>query len=142
MPRITHHSWYCVNSHKNSPADRKCVVCGTNHVERYAQVGMAERAVVYYNPATGEHRTPPRADMMMPESYAKQGFERKEILSMTAWEKEAGVVHEPSNFNSGNETFTNDPPLLKKDPKLMHELAKDMADAIASGPFTGGEGLL
>lgn len=38
-----------------------------------------ERAVIYRNPATGEIRTPPRADTPMPETYKAAGFERVEI---------------------------------------------------------------
>lgn len=97
---------------------------------------------MYYNPATGEHRTPPRADMPMPVQYERQGFERREIMSMTSWEKESGTVHEATNFNPGNEVICNDPVPPKVDPKLIHDLAKDMADAFASGPWTGAEKLV
>ena len=98
----------------------------------------SERAVVYYNPATGEHRTPARADVPMPEVYQRQGFERRELLSMLSWEKESGVVHEATNFNAGNEPETDRDVPYKPDPKVVHELAKDIAAANASGPWTGG----
>ena len=94
---------------------------------------------MYYNPATGEHRTPARADTPMPAIYAQQGFERKEIMNMSQWEKEAGVVHEATSFNPGNEpnpTGVADTP--KPSREVIESLAKDIAEANASGPWTGG----
>lgn len=68
-----------------------------------AQPHVRERAVVYKNPLTGEHRTPARADTPMPEVYARQGYERHEIMNMAKHERDTGSVHEATNFNRGNE---------------------------------------
>ena len=136
MPRFTSQGWWCWCKQKNSPDSRKCSKCGANRFERHAQVHASERAVVYYNPVTGEHRTPARNDMMMPEQYVKDGFERREIMSMTQWEKESGAVHEATNFNSGNEIIPMEPPIPQPDPKVVHELATEIARAAASGPWT------
>jgi hypothetical protein len=99
--------------------------------------------VIYWNPLTGERRTPARADLPMPAVYARQGFERREILNMTEYEKTEGVVHEASSFNSGNEPL---PELGSEAPQLApaakEALVRDMADAFASGPFTGADKLV
>ncbi len=139
--RAANYLWWCPSGHKNGPSDKECHACKHKKMERHAQVHASERAVVYYNPATGEHRTPARADQPMPAVYSNQGFERREILSMTGWEREAGVVHEPTNFNSGNEVISTDPPPLKHKPELIKALARDFADAAATG-FTGTDRLL
>jgi hypothetical protein len=78
----------------------------------------------------------------MPPVYSKQGFERREILNMTAWEKESGLVHEATNYNPGNEIQCTDAPAPKLDPKIVHDITTDVAKAFASGPFTGGDNLL
>lgn len=97
--------------------------------------------MIYYNPATGQRVTPPRADLPMPERYKSQGFERQEIMSMSQYERETGLVHEQTSFNSGNEGIPTDPYLPPPPPKeLVEELARDIADANASGPWTGGLG--
>lgn len=142
MPRITKHSWWCgaCKSPTPIPADvRECPNCQYNKFERHAQIHSQDRAVVYYNPATGEHRTPARADVPMPENYAAQGFQRHEIMSMTQWEKDSGSIHEATNFNPGNEPSPERHPTPSISAELKHELVKDMADAIASGPWTGTE---
>lgn len=95
---------------------------------------------MYINPATGERRTPPRADQPMPEIYARQGFERVEIMNMGKFERDFGVVHEASNFSAGNESLAFKEPELPKAPKeVLDALAKDVADAAASGPWTESE---
>lgn len=121
---------------------RSCVKCGQQHYERHAQVHASERAVVYYNPATGEHKTPARADQNVPEIYAQQGFERREIMHMGSWEKESGTVHEATTFNPGNEEFCHDPVIPKANPKVIHDLLTDMAAANASGEWTGADKLI
>lgn len=98
----------------------------------------SERAVVYYNPATGEHRTPARADMPLPIVYSQQGFERREILNMGQWEKEANVVHEATSFHPGNEPNPTTPERPKPPKHVIEGLARDIAEANASGPWTGG----
>lgn len=140
--RFTDCTWWCSKGHRNTSVDRVCGLCGQPRFERHAQVHVSERAVVYYNPATGEHRTPARADVSMPQVYEKQGFERREIMSMVGWERESGLAHEPTNFNSGNEPICTDPPAPKVSPEVKRELIRDMADAIASGPWTGIENLV
>ena len=116
--RLTFHAWWCGRcSTKNT--GKVCTNCTQPRFEKHAQVHTQDRAVVYYNPATGEHRTPPRADAPIPQVYANQGFERMEIMSMIDYEKQTGIIHEASNFNSGNatiqanghsKTFSNDSP--------------------------------
>lgn len=140
--RLTNYLWWCNRGHKNTGSNRSCVHCGQSKVERYAQVHSSERAVVYYNPATGEHRTPARADVPMPEVYQRQGFERRELLSMLSWEKESGVVHEATNFNSGNEIISDEPIPFKPSFEVKKKLVQDIADAAASGPWTGADKLL
>jgi hypothetical protein len=138
MPRVTKHYWICVCKQFNDASLRRCSTCGNDHYQRNAQVHASERAVVYFNPATGEHRTPPRADQPIPEVYAAQGFERREIDSMIAWEKEAGVVHEATNFHPGNEDTPLDPRDNNKcPPEVKKALIEDMKAAFASGPWTG-----
>jgi hypothetical protein len=92
--------------------------------------------VIYYNPATGEHKTPARADLPVPEVYAKQGFERREIMSMTAYERETGLVHEATNFNNGNEPNPEQHPTPTISKQVKEDLIDDMREAMASGPFT------
>jgi hypothetical protein len=77
--------------------------------------------------------------MAMPAEYARQGFERVEIMNMTRFEKESGVVHEATNFNPGNEPNTSSPRDYKPDPKMVHDLAVDIAAAAASGEWTGAD---
>ena len=98
----------------------------------------SEKAVVYYNPSTGEHRTPARADVPMPPVYQRQGFERREILNMGQWEKEAGVVHEATSFNAGNEPIPTGVESPKVSRDVVDALARDISEANASGEWTGG----
>lgn len=132
-------AWWCgLCDCRNIPENSQCVHCGHPRRERHAQIHSSERAVVYYNPATGEHRTPARADMPMPPVYATQGYERREILNMSQWEKEAGVVHEATSFHSGNEPMSSEVAPPKASKEVIDALARDIADANASGPWTGG----
>lgn len=145
MPRFTDRGWWCgaCKSGVHIPPEvRICPKCGHSRFERHAQVHASERAVVYYNPVTGEHRTPARADMPMPEQYVQQGYERQEIMNMGKWEKDAGVIHEATNFNPGNEMPPMDPFDFKPKPEVVHDLAKDLADALTSSPWTGHEKLM
>jgi hypothetical protein len=142
MARVTKHSWWCGLCGARNDSNRKsCIKCISLHNELYANVRAAERSVVYYNAATGEHRTPARADMHMPDIYATQGFERLEIENMTRWEKESGSVHEATNFCPGNEPVdSGEAPKMSKAARQIVE--NDIRDAIASGPWTGTESLL
>jgi len=141
--RATTYKWWCYRGHENGPYNRSCSQCERPRFERHAQVHSSERAVVYYNPATGEHKTPARADQPLPQIYAQQGFERREILQMTSWEKEAGVVHESSNYNNGNELAPDRDVQEFPGPKpeVVKSIAQDVAAAIASGPWTGHDKL-
>lgn len=89
-----------------------------------AQPHVRERATVYFNPKTGEHRTPPRSDMPMPEVYRRQGFERTEIMNMGKYEKRTGAIHEDSNFHKGNaeDSLNKEPERKKTDPKVIRDL--------------------
>jgi hypothetical protein len=140
MPRVTHHSWWCGTcGSRNTSHNRQCIKCANNRFEKYANVRASDRAVVYYNPITGEHRTPPRADQPIPEVYARQGFERKEIENISKWEKEAGVVHEATNFTAGSEPSAERYGVPKVDKAAV---INDIRDAIASGPWTGVDNIL
>ena len=96
---------------------------------------------MYYNPLTGEHKTPPRADMPMPERYVEAGFERREIDGMLAWEREAGVVHEATNFSPGNEPVSQEQ-LPQPSLEARKAVIEDIRAAVASGPWTDFSGLL
>lgn len=140
MPRVTLVAWWCPYNHQNSGDEKICGKCGRPRIESHAQVHTKERAVVYRHPLTGAHITPARADQPMPDIYRRQGFERHEILSMTDWEREAGVVHESTNFHPGNEPAPSAdpaPPVISK--QVKESLIDDMREAFASGPFTGGD---
>ena len=139
MPRYTFHFWICRCSTRNGPGEKRCSNCGALRVERCAAVHSSERAVVYVHPLTGERRTPARADQPMPEVYANQGFERVEIESMVKFERETGLIHEPTNFNAGNEAVPVEPPHKSAPRKLIDSLARDISDAAASGPWTYNE---
>jgi len=106
---------------------------------RDAQVHSRERAVIYRGP-NGERITPPRADLPMPSRYIRQGFVREDILSMSKYERESGVVHESSNFRPGNEPDSFREPTPPKAPKALREsLIDDIRSAAASGPWTTSE---
>ena len=75
----------------------------------------------------------------MPAVYANQGFERMEIESMVKFEKETGLIHEPTNFNPGNESIPVEPPRLAPGKELIDSLARDIGAAAASGPWTYNE---
>ena len=138
--RATTYAWWCNRGHKNGPENRRCAECDKPRFERHAQVHTSERAVVYYNPATGERRTPARADTPIPEVYASAGFERMEIMNMSQFERDTGLVHEATNFSPGNEPSplnpADEPRRLSKG--QLQPLVDDMRAAFASGPFTGG----
>ncbi len=134
--RRTQVAWWCPNGHRNSGGDRFCATCEHSLVERHAQIHASERAVVYRNPATGEIRRPPRADMPMPEAYVQQGFVREEIMSMIAHERETGSIHEQSNFSPGNEVIPTEPPPPRAPKEVIDNLVNEVRAAIQSGPFT------
>lgn len=126
----------------NDGETRSCPQCGQSRFEKHASVHVSERAVVYYNPATGEHRTPPRADTPMPAVYAGS-FERREIMNMGAWEKESGTVHEATSYNPGNEPMESAPEKpVQIRPEAKRALVDDLRAAISSGPWTDSSGLL
>ena len=59
------------------------------------------------NPKTGEHRTPARADQVMPEVYRRQGYERMELdthQKRIEFERKTGLVHEASHCDKGSAT--------------------------------------
>src|ERR1017187_7357387 len=129
--------WYCYCKTRNEGNQRHCSSCGTSRIERHAQVHSSGRAVTYINPATGERRTPARADQPIPEVYARQGFERHEIMSMVEYEKATGLVHEASTFSPGNEPCPfKEPEIPKMSEALKKDLIDDLRNAKASGPWT------
>lgn len=117
-----------------------CHQCGRKWQPRDASVHAREKAIVYEHPVTGERRVPPRSDCPMPMAYARQGFVRREIESMVSFERQTGLVHEPSNFARGNEPSPYRPDeQSKKAPKeVVEKLVTQVRDAAASGPWTGG----
>lgn len=135
--RFTLNAWWCRCGQRNEPSVKACTSCTSNRIERHAQVHASERAVVYVHPLTGERRTPPRADQSMPEVYAAQGFERQEIMSMTAFEKQTGLVHEATNFAPGSEPMPAERHTEAQIPREVREgLIKDIMDAHQSGNWT------
>lgn len=129
--------WICPFGHTNTRNFVACDTCGHTRRERHAQVHTSERAVIYEHPLTGEHKTPPRADQPMPEVYARQGFVRREIMHMSAYERETGLVHEATNFRAGNEPeLSMDPVRPPTPPEVRASLINDVREAIASGPWT------
>lgn len=129
-------TWWCPNGHRNEGAARECH-CGYDRIERHAQVHASERAVVFRHPVTGEIRRPARADQAMDPTYAAQGFEREEIMSMTQHERETGSVHEATNWAPGNEPSPDRYGPQRGAPKEVREaLIKDIMDAHQSGNWT------
>lgn len=131
-------AWYCSCGHRNEGDAPTCLNCTRKLHERYAQIRANERAVVYVNPLTGERRTPPRADQPMPEVYARQGFERQEIMSMSAFEKQTGLVHEATNFNPGSEPMPEErhapDPAMRQ--RAIDAAINEVRAAHQSGPWT------
>lgn len=141
MSRRTLQFWYCWCTVKNAGDAKICYMCGASRIEKHAQVHTSERAVIYHNPATGERRTPMRNDQPVPEVYARQGFERREIMNMGQYEKETGLVHEATSFHPGNEPNPWKEPERPPTPKHVTEaLINDVREAIASGPWTDDGG--
>lgn len=110
MPRYTPILWYCVNQHRNDPADRRCVTCGALHYERHAVVAAGERAVVDINRRTGDVSVPGRADVPLHAKQIRDGYERVEVtsalgggfndgVSMSFLESK-GLVHEKTNWHN------------------------------------------
>lgn len=69
-----------------------------------ASIHQSEKVVVFRN-AQGEVRIPGRADRPMPEKYAAAGFVREELSSVAEIrkvEKQKGLIHESSNYDSGS----------------------------------------
>jgi hypothetical protein len=83
---------------------RVCPVCGTPR----SQLRHSAKAVVYRHPGTNEVRYPPRNDMAMPAVYAREGFVREEIGSMSAFERDTGRVHEASNYSPSSGLLERD----------------------------------
>lgn len=74
---------------------------------RITAIHTSERSVVYFNPRTGEHRTPGRNDLPVPDVYARQGYVRRELSTaaeVAQFERETGAVHERSWFDPGSAT--------------------------------------
>lgn len=73
----------------------------------------------------------------MPEVYARQGFEREEIFSMSEYERRTGLVHEATNFSPGNEPSPwKEPETPKVSGEYKQAMIDDLREAAASGPWT------
>lgn len=73
-----------------------------------AQIHTSEKVTVMHNPTTGETRIPGRADRPIHRKYQKSGFTEYKTIDthqqLRQLEKQKGVVHEQSTFNSlGNQ---------------------------------------
>jgi len=114
-----------------------CSKCGKRWRPRSAGVHSSEKSVVYYNPHTGERRTPPRNDLPLPDVYARQGYERREIQSMVAYEKETGVIHEASNWGRNglaeNETQPRDVAPKANKERITRDLVQQLTSARTAG---------
>lgn len=78
---------------------------------------VRERAVVYYNAATGKVAYPPRNDQPMPAMYAANGYERRELPTLRdihKLEREQGVRSETAWFDHG----TGNADKLAEPPKI------------------------
>lgn len=98
-----------------------------------ASIHPSERTVIYRNPRTGEHRTPARNDMPMPEVYARQGYVREELSThrdVKRFQRETGLVHERSHYDPGSGRAERDnaaePEPYKRDPDLTHKLVQHL----------------
>lgn len=134
--RFTRVAWWCNCGTRNEGSATDCVKCSRKLHEKYAQIRESERAVVYVNPLTGERRTPARNDEPVPEIYARQGFERQEIMSITRYERETGSIHESTTFNPGNEPVPETIPKASAPKELIKELVDDIRAAHQSGAWT------
>ncbi len=88
-------------------------------------IHTSERSVIYYNPRTGEHRTPARADQPIPPIYARQGYERRELRTASevrAHEKATGVIHERSHYDPGSGRAERDLAGEAAKPLVIHGL--------------------
>lgn len=137
MPRYTRQAFWCGTCHsRNEGNSRHCLNCGTDSIERHAQPNASDRAVFFRHPLTGEIRRPARADQPMPAEYARQGYQREEVMSMIRHERETGSVHEDSNFRAGNEPVP-EREITPSVPKHVKEaLIRDVMDAHQSGNWT------
>lgn len=93
----------------------------------------SERTVIYRNPKTGEHRTPARNDLPMPEVYRRQGYVREELAThrdVRHFQKETGLIHERSHYDPGSGRADRDnakePDAPVKDPNLTHKLVQHL----------------
>jgi hypothetical protein len=138
--RYTLQAWWCGGCKaRNEPWAKECVNCGSPRIARNVQVHSSEKAVVFWNPSTGERRVPARADQPIPEVYRAQGFERREIESMIQYERQTGTVHEASNFLPGNEPGEPEPVRHSASPEIKRELIDEFRAMVASGPVTLAE---
>lgn len=63
----------------------------------------SERTVVYEHEGTGQIRYPGRADVPIPDRYAKQGFVKRELRTLRdvdSFSKQHKVVNERAHFDS------------------------------------------
>ena len=134
--RYTLHFWLCGLCHKKNGPDKRVCACGQRRFERNARIHASERSVIFQHPVTGERRVPARADQPMPEVYARQGFERREIESMIQYERETGTVHEASNFHPGNEPSEPAQVPYSAPAEVKQDLIDEVRKMIASGPVT------
>lgn len=77
-----------------------------------SNIHSSERVTLYRNPHTGETRIPGRADRDIHPKYKAAGFTERVQLEthqqVRALEKEKGLVHESSHFDSGSATAEHD----------------------------------
>lgn len=97
---------------------RKTCICGgmmdiawKRRSAPYIGIHPSERAVVWYNPATGKHATPGQNNIPMPDRYRKAGYERREFTTLRELDsycKTENVVNERANFDSNGRSYDDE----------------------------------
>jgi len=92
-----------------------CAMCGspmtilwTAPSRSHIGIHSRDRAVVWYNPATGKHATPGRNDIPMPDRYAKSGYERREFQTLRELDhfcKRNNLVNHQANYDHSGRSY-------------------------------------
>jgi hypothetical protein len=113
------HDYVCnICSAVRTDATAPPLCCGSEMVILWtapprSHIGLhpSERPVVYFNPATGKHATPMRADVPMPDRYRAWGYERREFTSvheLDAFCKANNLVHHKSHYDNSGRAYDDD----------------------------------
>ena len=77
----------------------------------YIGIHPSERAIVWYNPATGKHATPGRADVPMPARYRKWGYERREFTTLRELDsfcKQNNLVNQRGSYDNSGRSYDDE----------------------------------